>query len=49
MTIEIFLGLLTIATYVAVDFIVFKYFIHNKNGLIQILIAKHKRSKKIFS
>ena len=42
MTNELILGLLMIASYTAVDFLVFKYFIHNRKGLIQILIAKYK-------
>ena len=47
MTSSLILGLLLIAAYVAVDFLVFKYFIHNRKGLIQILIAKYKARKKV--
>ena len=45
MTSNFILGLLMIAAYVAVDFLVFKYFIHNKKGLIQNLIAKYNARK----
>lgn len=47
MTSDFILGLLMIAAYIAVDFLVFQYFIHNRKGLIQILIAKYKARKKI--
>lgn len=46
---DLVLGLLMIAAYIAVDFLVFKYFIHNRKGLIQILIAKYKVRKKATS
>lgn len=49
MTKDLILGVLMIAAYVAVDFLVFKYFIHNKKGLIQILIAKYKARSRINS
>jgi hypothetical protein len=49
MTSDLILGLLMISAYIAVDFLVFKYFIHNRKGLIQILIAKYKARKKILS
>ena len=47
MTTNIILGLVVIAAYVMVDFFVFKFFIHNRKGLLQILIAKYKASKKV--
>lgn len=47
MTSDLILGLLMISAYIAVDFLVFKYFIHNRKGLIQILIAKYKARNKI--
>ena len=46
MTKDFILGILMIASYIAVDFFIFKYFIHNRKGLIQILIAKYKVSKQ---
>lgn len=49
MTIDLIIGLLMIAAYIGVDFLVFKYFIHNKKGLIQILIAKYHARKKVAS
>lgn len=45
MTSNLFLSLLMIAAYVTVEFLVFKYFIHKRKGLIQILIAKYKARK----
>ena len=44
---DLILGVLMIASYIAVDFLVFKYFIHNRKGIIQILIAKYKARKKV--
>jgi hypothetical protein len=49
MTSNLISGLLMIAAYVAIDFLVFKYFIHNRKGLIQILIAKYKARKNVSS
>ena len=49
MTKDLILGVLMITVYIAIDFLVFKYFIHNKKGLIQILIAKYKARKKVTS
>ncbi len=43
------LQILIFGFYLLVDFFVFKYFIHNKKGLIQILISKFKAYKKINS
>ncbi len=47
MTTDFILGLLMLGAYLAVDFLIFKYFIHNKKGLIQILMSKLKPRKKI--
>ncbi len=47
MTTNFILGLLMFGAYLAADFLVFKYFIHNKKGLIQILIAKYKARRKV--
>ena len=49
MTSNFILGLLMFGAYLAVDFLIFKYFIHNKKGLIQVLVAKYKARKKIQS
>jgi hypothetical protein len=49
MTSDFVLGLLMIAAYMAADFLVYKYFIHNRRGLIQILIAKYKSRNKATS
>ncbi len=43
------LALLLFGAYLALDFFVFKYFIHNKKGLIQILVSKFKARKKVHS
>ena len=45
MTSNLISGILIIGAYVAVDFLVFKYFIHNRKGLIQFLIGKYKAKK----
>ncbi len=37
-----FAELLMFVAYLAVDFLMFKYFIYNKKGLIQMLIQKKK-------
>ena len=47
MTSDLISGLLMIAAYLSVDFLVFKYFVRNRKGLIQVLIAKYKTRKKI--
>ncbi len=46
MTTNIFLGLLIFGVYLIIDFLIFKYFIHNKKGLLQILIGKWKARNK---
>jgi hypothetical protein len=41
------LSLLTVALYIVLDFLVFKYLMHNnRKGLIQMLIARYKAGKK---
>jgi len=45
MTSNLISGILMIGAYVVVDFLVFKYFIHNRKGLIQFLIGKYKAKK----
>ena len=47
MTKDLILSILMLASYITVDFLMFKYFIHNRKGLIQILIAKYKVRKKV--
>jgi len=46
MTGNLISSLLIFGAYLGFDFLIFKYFIHNKKGLIQILIAKYKGRKK---
>jgi len=43
---DFFVGLFMFGAYLTVDFLIFKYFIHNKKGLIQIVIAKMKAKKQ---
>lgn len=46
MNTDLIFGALMIAVYFAVDFLVFKYFLRNQKGLIQILFEKYKGHKK---
>lgn len=46
---DLIIGLFMFGAYMAIDFLVFKYLIHNKKGLIQILIAKYKARNKVHS
>ena len=39
---DLILDILINASYIAVDFLMFNHFIHNRKGLIQISIAKYK-------
>jgi len=39
--------LLLFAAYLLVDFLIFKHFIYNKKGLIQIIMEKIKSGKKL--
>ena len=43
---NIFLGLLMFGAYLTIDFLIFKYFIYNKKGLLQILVGKWKARNK---
>lgn len=49
MTTDLILEVSMFASYIAVDFFIFKYFIQNRKGLFQILIAKYKGRKIVRS
>ena len=47
MTNDLFISMLVFAGYMMVDFFIFKYFIHNRKGLIQIIAEKMCSGKKV--
>jgi hypothetical protein len=46
MAINIITGLLIFTGYLLADFLIFKYFIYNKKGLLQIILQKIKSTNK---
>lgn len=45
MLLQILMSIICIGSYLLIDFLIFKKFIYQKKGLIQIIIAKYNAKK----
>ncbi|MEJ7626245.1 MAG: hypothetical protein WKF35_05245 [Ferruginibacter sp.] len=43
---SLFKGILILALYLAVDFLIYKYFLYKRKGLIQVIFERMKERKK---